>query len=355
MNTNINLKELRLKIGAEDIKKILMRYGVSPHYENDRCLIYPTICHNLTGGSNKLYYYKQTHLFRCYTECDTSFDIFELIQKIEALRDNPISLPAAVKLCGYNPNSLLNAAKYDVQKDVNTLYNLLHLKSVKQPLPKLDKGILERYLVDTNALQVWVNENISLNTLNKFNIRYDPIDNCIVIPNYDIDGNLISIRGRYLNDGATAKYKPIIYGGKVLSHPSSLSLYGIYENKQYIQQMQKVILFEGEKSVLKFEDCYPNQNCAVATLGKNISKQQIELLLKLGVREVILAYDADYNDWNSLENKRKEYLKLAKGLKTYFNVCILMDLDMNLLGYKDSPIDCGKDKFEKILKNRIYV
>ena len=356
MNAEINFRELRNNLQPEDIKRILAKYGVAPHYENEKIIIYPTVCHNLDGGSNKLYYYKSTKLFRCYTECNSSFDIFELIQKMEYLRGNEINLFAAISICDLQPSSFINKQQgYNTQNDINVLYNLLNINQNIIKLPTLDKNILDRFVFDKNALQIWSSENISYETMQKFHIKYDPIENCIIIPNFDFDGDLISIRGRFLNEDAAAKYKPICYNGKVLSHPSSLSLYGIFENKENIGSIKKVILFEGEKSVMKFEDCYPNCNYSLATLGKNISNQQIQLLLSLGVEEVILAYDADYVEYNEMVAKRNEYIKIAKSLKNYFNVCILMDLDMNLLGYKDSPIDKSKEVFEKIYKNRIYI
>ena len=46
-------------------------------------LFFPTICHNPYGAhmNMKLYYYKDSHLFRCYTECDETMNIFKVIQK----------------------------------------------------------------------------------------------------------------------------------------------------------------------------------------------------------------------------------------------------------------------------------
>ena len=99
---------------------------------------------------------------------------------------------------------------------------------------------------------------------------------------------------------------------------------------------------------------YGDKNCSVATLGQNISRQQIQLLLELGVDEVVLAYDADYTNYAQTVEKRKKYIRIANSLKPYFNVAVLMDLN-HILNYKDSPIDRGKEKFEQILKDRIYI
>ena len=49
-----------------------------------------------------------------------------------------------------------------------------------------------------------------------------------------------------------------------------------------------------------------------------------------------------------------KYRAKAKILEPYFNVSYLIDYDFDL-PYKSSPIDGGKEIFEKILKNRRIV
>ena len=44
-----------------------------------------TVCHD--GDKHALYYYDNTQLFNCYTECG-SFDVIELIQKVKGLDFN---------------------------------------------------------------------------------------------------------------------------------------------------------------------------------------------------------------------------------------------------------------------------
>lgn len=351
----MDIKKIKEKIDSEQVKKIISNYGFYPVYENENILIYPTICHNIDGGSHKLYYYKNSKLFVCYTECNSSFDIFELIQKMEKLRGFNITIFEAISKCGINTFDFFEEVNYNsIEQDINSLYSLLRTKNTEIKLNSLDQHILSRFIFDKNALSIWYKEGISYDTMIKYNIKYDPIENCIIIPNYDLDNNLISIRGRFFNDDG-AKYKPIIFNNQLLSHPSALNLYGLNVNKNYIENIQKAIIFEGEKSVLKMDSIYGNKNYSVATLGKNISMQQINLLNKLKVKEVILAYDADYKTYQELKNKQLEYIKIAKTLKTFFNVSILFDYDRNKLDYKDSPIDKGKDIFEEILKQRLYI
>ena len=354
MSEEVNFKELREKLSPDDIKSILAQYDVKPVKESEQYLIFPTVCHNVYGGSPKLYYYTDSHLFKCYTQCEGLFDIFELLIKINKLRGKEINIFTALKICGLEYYAIKESVQDNITKETtNYFYNLLHMKSKTIELPEAQIDLPYRFNFDMKALEIWQKEGISFNTMLKYGIRYDPINNCIVIPNYDINGKLISVRGRYF-DG-DVKYKPISYNGKILSHPSSSTLYGIHLVKEEIKKQHKVIIFEGEKSVMKMNTIYGGKNISVATLGKNISNQQIKLLTQLGVQEVILAYDADYSNYDEMDKKRNEYIKIAKPLSTFFNVCILMDMDMDLLDYKDSPIDKGKDTFEKIFKNRLYI
>lgn len=353
--SKITLKELRYKLTEEDIIRILKQYGIEPVYDTPSALIYPTICHNLTGGSPKLYYYKSDHIFKCYTHCNDMFDIFTLLIKMHDLRGNPISVSQAIEFCGLDRCDFLNEAENSSTKeDIEYLYNVLHTTNQIVDLPHIDSKILQRFVFDRQVLAQWVDEGISYDTMKKYGIAYDPIDNCIIIPNYDIAGKLISVRGRYLDEEALAKYKPINWGKKLLSHPSALNLFGLNINKEAIKRQKRAIIFESEKSVMMMDTIYGDKNCAVATLGQNISRQQIQLLLSLGVNEVVLAYDADYTNYAQTVEKRKKYIKIAETLKPYFNVAVLMDLN-HILNYKDSPIDRGKDKFEQILKDRIYI
>ena len=104
--------------------------------------------------------------------------------------------------------------------------------------------------------------------------------------------------------------------------------------------------------MLKYSSIYGSQNnVALATLGQNITRDHIQYLLKMEVRYVILAYDSDYQDNAQLKEVEQRYIEKAKLLSPYFNVSILMDYDFDL-PYKSSPIDGGKEIFEKILSNR---
>lgn len=354
-NNSLDFKALRESITPESIKSILGRFDVSPARETEKAIIFPTCCHNLTGGSNKLYYYKDSYLFKCYTECEGTFDIFDLVMRMNAMRGIDCTLMQALQFCGVELGRDDTAQEIDHERETNLLYNALHTDYSIQPIQAINIDIRSRFYFDKEALSAWKNEGISYSTMKKYGIQYDPITNCIIIPNVDQNGKLIGVRGRFLDPDADAKYRPIVYNKTVLNYPTSLTLYGLYQNKASMRRKGQAIIFEGEKSVLMMDTYYGKDSTAVATLGKNISMQQIRLLLEAGVREVALAYDADYYDQATMFAKRKEYLDIAKRLQLFFNVCVVMDLSCKLLNYKDSPIDRGKETFERLLKDRIYI
>ena len=74
--------EIKESLSTEDIYNLLQEWGGEPEFTSFG-IISSTICHNLPGeGSRKLYFYENSRLFKCYTECDSTFDIFELTIKV---------------------------------------------------------------------------------------------------------------------------------------------------------------------------------------------------------------------------------------------------------------------------------
>lgn len=356
----INFAELKAQLKTEDIKRIVKNIaGVDPTYEapNGSYLVFPTVCHNITGGSSKLYYYKNTKLFHCFTECNKNYDIFNLIVKIYEIRKNYINIVDAIELCGIKIEKFKNhkdKENYSQSEDLNELYKQINRVSTKeQELPTISTEVLNRFIYDEKGLEPWINEDIEKTVLKQFNILYDVIDNRIIIPNYHYNGDLVGVRARYLEPDSKVKYIPIEYMKKKLSFSSNFFLYGLYQNKENIEKYKQAIIFEGEKSVLKMNSYY-NNSVALATLGKSLSRQHRLLLNKYGVEEVVIAYDVDYIDDIQRRQKIKEYKRIAEPMKSYFKVSIIID-HWCKMKYKSSPIDGGKEYFEKLLKNRIYL
>ena len=105
---------------------------------------------------------------------------------------------------------------------------------------------------------------------------------------------------------------------------------------------------------MQFETMYPNNNIALALSSSNLSQYQIDILKDLGVEEVIIALDKEYEKSGTREEVVYA-LKVDKSLVSrlsLFNVSVIWDFS-GLINKKDSPLDRGKEVFNKLYNNRI--
>lgn len=369
-----NIKEIREQLTIEQIENLIAELGGEPQRHND-VLICKTICHN--GDSHKLYYYNNSKHFQCWTNCGTIGDVFEFVLKVKqasgekktyystdgklTIRD--WTLPDAVEFV---------AVFFHLSATASNFFDGVHKKleddeKVQERYQKIkDGGIkqnIELTIFDDKILQylprprikVWEDEGITSDIIKEFNISYNPQSQGIVIPHYDMNDNLIGIRERtlLLENEKYGKYRPSILNGKMYNHPLSFALYGLNKSKKAIQILKTAIIFEGEKSVLKYASFVGiENNIAVACCGSSIVEYQINLLRQLGVNNIIIALDKQYKqygdeEYRQWEKKYKEISKKCRGL----NVSFLID-DKDILGYKDSPIDCKWDDFYTLYENR---
>ena len=97
-----------------------------------------------------------------------------------------------------------------------------------------------------------------------------------------------------------------------------------------------------------------DNDISVACCGSSISNYQIQLLLNLGVEEIIIAFDRQFQRIGDAEflHLKKNLAKLKEKYKNYVNISFIFDKKM-ITGYKSSPIDEGKEKFLKLFKERV--
>ena len=96
-------------------------------------------------------------------------------------------------------------------------------------------------------------------------------------------------------------------------------------------------------------------NIAVATCGHSVTLSQINLIKALcNVDEIVLAYDKQFETIGdaNFEKDTKLLTNLANKMNNCAVVSIVFD-KFNILQFKDSPIDRGKEIFEYLFKNRI--
>ena len=383
MNQGMNQKEylenIKNDLTLDQVYQLLIDLGGEPQIYNNSYIISRTICHNPPGqGSFKLYYYDNTKLFRCYTECNDTFDIFQLILKVKHLAKNVIEYWAKGGELKTRPWDLPDALHYILtyygieEENENFSEEQLELpdnkylfeKTRKQSIKlnnqqtvsfeKYDDSFLKNF--PRPRLLPWEREGITKESMDSHNICYDPINQGIVIPHYDINNQLVGIRERTLikENEAKGKYRPAIISGKMYNHPLSFNLYNINFSKENIRNMKKAIVFEGQKSCLLFSSFFGIENdISVAVCGSNLINYQVEMLKSLGVEEIIIAFDKQYQEYRDEEYFKWEekLINIYKKYGGFIQIRFILDTG-NLLGYKDSPIDKGPDIFLELFNNR---
>lgn len=337
-----------------DIDKIISYFGLD-FQEVGETYILPTYCHNLDGtGSKKLFIYfnEDSIVIHCYTHCGT----MTLEGFIERYQE-----------CNYSEAKRLIDEILD-RSSVDGFNNLYKEEALENPFIakkkktyKINKVVEDSVLNSFYAIPYggWIKENISHRTQIKFNIRFDIVQNCIIIPQSNEYGQLVGIRRRALNEFDVendGKYKPIFANDRWYNADTSTIMYGLFENKENIKKSKKVIVFEAEKSVMQLDTFYDGTAPDVALYGSNMSDYQAELLRKLGVEEIIVALDKEYQDKRSYQTYLKVLVKKFKKFQSFFTISFVLDnFNSSLLDYKDSPSDHGKETFEKLLRRRIIL
>lgn len=211
--------------------------------------------------------------------------------------------------------------------------------SKKQPSSRVfPDNYMDRYEKDDEKLQIWINEGISRESLDKFQVYYDSFSNRLVYPIKNLDGKIVNIGGRTLDpqwkEKKQRKYCYFYQWGSINT------IYGLYENMQDIKKQREIILFEGCKSVL-LADTWGIHNTG-AILTSHLSENMMKILIQIGCN-VVFALDK--------EVRVREDENIKKLLK-FVNVYYLWDYE-DMLGAKDAPVDKGVDVFMKLYDNKL--
>ena len=377
---NYDKDEIKNSLTIEEVFSLVAEYGGEPEMRGDSIFVSKTICHNPLGeGSHKLYYYDNTKLFKCYTDCGSSFDIFELITKIKN-NNNEVKLyqgreglivrawelyDAVDYIARYFNREQKNEDFSNFQENLNDWkifekYEQIDIKNDNKKRVELKK-YSDKFLKNLPQPRIlnWEKEGITPEVIRQHNIAFNPVTNGIIIPHYDINNNLIGIRERTLikENEKYGKYRPSILNGEMFNHPLGFNLYNLNNSKDNIKQLEKVFVFEGEKSPLLYASYFGSDNdISVATCGFNLLSYQVELLINCGAKEIIIAFDKQFKEkgdkeWNQLIKKLYD---IHSKYGAYVQISYLFDKE-NLLDYKMSPIDAGPDVFMKLFKERVII
>ena len=205
-----------------------------------------------------------------------------------------------------------------------------------------DESLLDRYIQCGNLR--FLRDNISLETQNFFNIRYDVESQGIVIPIYNQLGQLMGakVRCNYDVEDGEMKYYYLI--------PCAMSqtLYGYSQNYNYLVD-NVIYIFESEKSVMQCHS-YGIRNCVALGSG-SISSKQVQMIFELNPKKVIFMHDTGFDLENierniSMIRSYSRFSEIEVGYWNYFGK-----------GYEDkvSPSDLGNKKLKQIMNEEILM
>ena len=203
-----------------------------------------------------------------------------------------------------------------------------------------DESVLDKYNNGYKWFKRFADDGILPSSQVKFKIGFDEDSNRITIPWFDERGELIGVISRIDSDEKTNfKYLPLI------AFPKHKYLYGLYENKEHIKESKEVYIFEAEKSVMLGDSL--GYKSFLSLGGNSISTTQVEQILKLGVNKIILSLDEGL-----------DVSVIKKDIKTIKDSLFMRDIKIGFIldrenkylpkGSKSSPIDLGKEIFEKL-------
>ena len=134
-----------------------------------------------------------------------------------------------------------------------------------------------------------------------------------------------------------------------------MNLYNLNHSKDNIKLFGKAIVFESEKATLQYKSYFGVENdISVACCGSNLSAYQVDSLLELGVKEIIIAFDRQFQNVGDDEHRKlvANLKKIHSKYKNYADISFIFDR-RKITDYKSSPTDHGRDTFLQLFKTRI--
>lgn len=353
----VNTKALKARLTVKDHKKIMQSLGIPIFSENKTQVVYYSGDKHVDAlkHSPKLYFYNDTGIY-CGYSSGRSYDIISLVQTRLSLLGKESSFMIAIDyildICEIEESKIQRVAKPNIT-DWSGLEKFITVRNGGNSLPVYDKTVLQE--LPQQPCEAWIQEGISKETQELFQIGWYGRDWGTTIPVYDNQYNLVGIRCRYWGQsGENGKYRPLsLLNGTIYKFPTNAVLYGLAQNQYEIERTGTVMIAESEKAVLKLNTWYGSKSTAVAMFGSQLGLQRRNQLIKLGVNHVVLIVDndatsksdAEFEQWN------QKILKQAELWSGLAQVDVVWD-SLGLLEEKENATDKDKATFEKLYEAR---
>lgn len=355
----IDVKKLKKSLSLAHHKQIMQALGIPSYSENSTQIIYYTGDKNVDSykGSPKLYFYKDTNIYVGMT-AGRSYDIISLTQTRLSLLKQPCSFLDACQFIldttNINPDSISRVKKEGHVYDWSNLERFIKVRKYGNQLSEYNRNIIDT--LPSLYPQAWIDEGISEETMEKYQIRYYERCNQTVIPCFDDEARLVGVRVRNWDKDRVeqAKYMPLVtLDGQCYKFNTNQVFYGINYNKPEIERTGKVIIVESEKAVMKLDTYMGRHNIALGMYGSNLGIQRRNQLLKMGVNTVSYVVDNDFigQDDDFFEQWREKIRHFIKLWDGFCRVEIVWD-NLGLLGPKENATDRTKEVWEQLWENR---
>ena len=355
----IDVKKLKKSLSLAHHKQIMQALGIPSYSENSTQIVYYTGDKNVDSykGSPKLYFYKDTNIYVGMT-AGRSYDIISLVQTRLALLKQPCSFLDACQFIldttNINPDSINRVKKEGHVYDWSNLERFIKVRKYGNQLSEYNRNIIDT--LPPLYPQAWIDEGISEETMDKYQIRYYERCNQTVIPCFDDEARLVGVRVRNWDKDRVeqAKYMPLVtLDGQCYKFNTNQVFYGINYNKPEIERTGKVIIVESEKAVMKLDTYMGRHNIALGMYGSNLGIQRRNQLLKMGVNTVSYVVDNDFigQDDAFFEQWREKIQHFIKLWDGFCRVEIVWD-NLGLLGPKENATDRTKEVWEQLWENR---
>lgn len=333
------------------------------------------------------------NVFYCFATKNTG-DVVKLYHDYKTLKENPISYEEACK-------QLIEEYKLDIkveslpQKTRNKKFNDMEKNIIKffQKIVELSHYNLkshhylkaEKYLenerklledtvdlfnlgyFDTNHNKLLDNIIKDIRGLNKTDlIRYGILNeagnfslvNRIIIPKYDINGEVVSLCGRSLNQKGSLKYLRLEnnseYRDECPELDSSKYLYNFERARKYILAQSEVIIVEGYFDAIRLWEKGIYNVAALETTS--MTKNQEKQLESLGPIKITCFLDAD-DSGKDMQLKLLENLSNKKNKKQFYYLKTFFVDDQNYNDFGKDPDeylrDLSKDKVDELLLSKV--
>ena len=355
----INVKKLKRALTLAHYDMIIQRLGIPIFSKSNSEWRLWTGDKNVNPleGSPKLIFYPDSHIFMGYT-AGRSYDIISLVQTRLALLKQPCSFLDAcqfiIDTTNINPDSISRVKKEGHVYDWSNLERFIRVRKYGNQLSEYNRNIIDT--LPPLYPQAWIDEGISEETMDKYQIRYYERCNQTVIPCFDDEARLVGVRVRNWDKDRVeqAKYMPLVtLDGQCYKFNTNQVFYGINYNKPEIERTGKVIIVESEKAVMKLDTYMGEHNIALGMYGSNLGIQRRNQLLKMGVNTVSYVVDNDFigQDDAFFEQWREKIQHFIKLWDGFCRVEIVWD-NLGLLGPKENATDRTKEVWEQLWENR---